>query len=356
MPSVSGVSRCEQHSDRGADSPGQPDVGLPEERTIEILGDRPRKSSVRIAEVLPGPVPELGSLEDGGGDEVPGPTGVLSPGHVSQKFRIFPWKTSLEEAGSALSPGSFPHNQEPARPDPRRGRDAAPPARPRGPGVRRVLRRGDDARCSRRCTGSRTSSPSSPASRDCRRRTPSPSISSPSPVASSRCTRPARTRSSGEAAVELVAEPIPEVSADRDQIVQVLTNLVQNGLDAAGAVRADPRVVVTVGPLPGDRVRIVVRDNGPGVAEDMVPACSSRTRRARRRGRASASRSCSASSSSTAARSPTGRPPRGARSSSLAPCRRPAVAREGSCHGADRETAPRDPDERLARAARDPER
>ena len=75
----------------------------------------------------------------------------------------------------------------------------------------------------------------------------------------------------GKPRVELVAEPIPEVAADRDQIVQVLTNLVQNGLDAASAVRDDPRVVVTIGPLPNDRVRVVVRDNGPGVSEEMVP-------------------------------------------------------------------------------------
>ncbi|WP_437547852.1 ATP-binding protein [Sorangium sp. So ce367] len=71
--------------------------------------------------------------------------------------------------------------------------------------------------------------------------------------------------------VELVADPIPQVSADRDQLIQVLTNLVQNGLDAASAIRRDPRVSVTIGPLPNDRVRIVVRDNGPGVAEEMVP-------------------------------------------------------------------------------------
>lgn len=75
----------------------------------------------------------------------------------------------------------------------------------------------------------------------------------------------------GRPRVELVAEPIPMISADRDQLVQVLTNLVQNGLEAASAIRSDPRVVVTVGPLPNDRVRIVVRDNGPGVAEEMAP-------------------------------------------------------------------------------------
>jgi C4-dicarboxylate-specific signal transduction histidine kinase len=59
------------------------------------------------------------------------------------------------------------------------------------------------------------------------------------------------------------------VSADRDQIIQVLTNLIQNGLDAASAVRPDPRVVVTLGRSGADRVRLVVRDNGPGVPEAM---------------------------------------------------------------------------------------
>jgi signal transduction histidine kinase len=71
--------------------------------------------------------------------------------------------------------------------------------------------------------------------------------------------------------VDVTAEPIPEVSADRDQMVQVLTNLVQNGLEAAGEVRDDPRVAVTVGPASEGRVRIVVRDNGPGVSEAMQP-------------------------------------------------------------------------------------
>jgi two-component system nitrogen regulation sensor histidine kinase NtrY len=73
------------------------------------------------------------------------------------------------------------------------------------------------------------------------------------------------------ALVELDSEPIPPVSADRDQIIQVLTNLIQNGLDAAGAVRPDPRVTVTIGPLPEARVRIVVRDNGPGIPEEFLP-------------------------------------------------------------------------------------
>ncbi len=71
--------------------------------------------------------------------------------------------------------------------------------------------------------------------------------------------------------VELTAEDVPQVSADRDQLIQVLTNLIQNGLDAAAAVRPDPRVTVTIGPLPDARVRIVVRDNGPGVPEEFLP-------------------------------------------------------------------------------------
>jgi signal transduction histidine kinase len=71
--------------------------------------------------------------------------------------------------------------------------------------------------------------------------------------------------------VTLTAEAIPQVCADRDQIIQILTNLIQNGLDAASAVRPDPRVTVTIDPLPEDRVRIVVRDNGPGVPEEFLP-------------------------------------------------------------------------------------
>ncbi|HTJ80286.1 MAG TPA: ATP-binding protein [Polyangiaceae bacterium] len=78
-----------------------------------------------------------------------------------------------------------------------------------------------------------------------------------------------RTDGGGPPRVELEAEAIPEVRADKDQIVQVLTNLIQNGLEAAAAVRSDPRVLVTVKAVPDERVRIVVRDNGPGVSEEM---------------------------------------------------------------------------------------
>jgi two-component system, NtrC family, nitrogen regulation sensor histidine kinase NtrY len=75
----------------------------------------------------------------------------------------------------------------------------------------------------------------------------------------------------GTKRVELKADPIPNVMADRDQMVQVLTNLVQNGLDAASAVRPDPRVIVTIDLPTEDKVRIVVRDNGPGVPPEILP-------------------------------------------------------------------------------------
>jgi signal transduction histidine kinase len=75
----------------------------------------------------------------------------------------------------------------------------------------------------------------------------------------------------GTKRVELKTETIPNVMADRDQMVQVLTNLVQNGLDAASVVRPDPRVVVTIDLAADGRVRIVVRDNGPGVPPEILP-------------------------------------------------------------------------------------
>jgi len=73
----------------------------------------------------------------------------------------------------------------------------------------------------------------------------------------------------GEPRVALTVEEIPSVRADRDQIVQVLTNLIQNGLEAASQVRADARVNVSIGMSDDKHVRIVVRDNGPGVTDEM---------------------------------------------------------------------------------------
>lgn len=62
--------------------------------------------------------------------------------------------------------------------------------------------------------------------------------------------------------------PCPVVRADRDQIVQVLTNLLQNALDAVKAI-AEPRVEVDLKPVAQNRVRVGVRDNGPGIRQDL---------------------------------------------------------------------------------------
>jgi two-component system nitrogen regulation sensor histidine kinase NtrY len=64
----------------------------------------------------------------------------------------------------------------------------------------------------------------------------------------------------GDARVELVA--------DRNQMVQVLTNLVQNAIDAVKD-RPEPRVVVDV-VTRGDRARLSVRDNGPGFSAEVA--------------------------------------------------------------------------------------
>ena len=76
-----------------------------------------------------------------------------------------------------------------------------------------------------------------------------------------------------KAKVEVVVERVPPVvRADRDQIVQVLTNLVQNAIDAVtdkgegegGEVR------VVVGVEGSAMVTVTVSDNGPGIAPEIA--------------------------------------------------------------------------------------
>jgi nitrogen fixation/metabolism regulation signal transduction histidine kinase len=71
-------------------------------------------------------------------------------------------------------------------------------------------------------------------------------------------------------AIHFDAKPCPVVRADRDQVVQVITNLLQNALDAVRG-RADPRVSIELAPVDAERVAITVRDNGPGVPEELRP-------------------------------------------------------------------------------------
>jgi len=62
--------------------------------------------------------------------------------------------------------------------------------------------------------------------------------------------------------------PCPPLNGDRDQLVQLVTNLIQNAQYAAESNKT-PCVTVQVGPSDPERVRIVVSDNGPGLAPEM---------------------------------------------------------------------------------------
>lgn len=74
--------------------------------------------------------------------------------------------------------------------------------------------------------------------------------------------------SSSGATLELSLSPVPIVNADADQMVQVLTNLIQNAIDAAKPT-GDPRVSVRLAPHGPDKVLLSVRDNGPGVPAEL---------------------------------------------------------------------------------------
>jgi two-component system nitrogen regulation sensor histidine kinase NtrY len=68
--------------------------------------------------------------------------------------------------------------------------------------------------------------------------------------------------------VKFSSAACPAVNADRDQVVQLITNLIQNAQYAAESQPA-PEVRVDVRPAGADKVRIVVSDNGPGLAPEM---------------------------------------------------------------------------------------
>lgn len=69
------------------------------------------------------------------------------------------------------------------------------------------------------------------------------------------------------APIELEAEPCPPLNADKDQLVQVVVNLLQNAQQALVG-RANGRVKVRLG-REHDRFVLTVGDNGPGVAPEM---------------------------------------------------------------------------------------
>lgn len=66
-----------------------------------------------------------------------------------------------------------------------------------------------------------------------------------------------------------IAGNVPHIRADRDQLVQVLVNLVQNAVEAVKG-RADGRVSVRVQPGARGYVEVRVTDNGPGVSPEIL--------------------------------------------------------------------------------------
>ncbi len=65
--------------------------------------------------------------------------------------------------------------------------------------------------------------------------------------------------------VSIDAENVPKVMADADQLTQVLTNLVQNGIEAAQLVSDKPHVAIAIRRASDEEVLIEVSDNGPGI-------------------------------------------------------------------------------------------
>ena len=64
-------------------------------------------------------------------------------------------------------------------------------------------------------------------------------------------------------------EPLPEVRLQKQKLLQVLVNLLQNARDALlESGRGDPRLVLRINRTPHDTVRIEVSDNGLGIADE----------------------------------------------------------------------------------------
>jgi two-component system nitrogen regulation sensor histidine kinase GlnL len=83
---------------------------------------------------------------------------------------------------------------------------------------------------------------------------------------------------------EIYDPSLPAVAGNRDQLVQVLLNLVKNAAEAIGTTAIDGEITLTTAFRPGIRMQLAgasgrialpleigIRDNGPGVPSDLLP-------------------------------------------------------------------------------------
>jgi two-component system nitrogen regulation sensor histidine kinase GlnL len=83
---------------------------------------------------------------------------------------------------------------------------------------------------------------------------------------------------------EIYDPSLPAVAGNRDQLVQVLLNLVKNAAEAIGDQAIDGEIMLTTAFRPGIRMQLAgssgrialpleigIRDNGPGVPSDLLP-------------------------------------------------------------------------------------
>jgi two-component system, NtrC family, nitrogen regulation sensor histidine kinase GlnL len=84
--------------------------------------------------------------------------------------------------------------------------------------------------------------------------------------------------------VEEYDPSLPPILANRDQLIQVFLNLVKNATEAIGETAIDGEIQLTTAFKPGVRLSVpgsnarvslplefCVKDNGPGVPEDLMP-------------------------------------------------------------------------------------
>jgi two-component system nitrogen regulation sensor histidine kinase GlnL len=84
--------------------------------------------------------------------------------------------------------------------------------------------------------------------------------------------------------VEEYDPSLPQILANRDQLVQVFLNLVKNAAEAIGETVADGEIAISTAFRPGVRLSLpgakskvslplefCIKDNGPGVAEELMP-------------------------------------------------------------------------------------